>query len=87
MKRWIGSLAIISLVVLGSIVIYKEALAITPLCDDLAENCGHCGGNFIVDSCWQYNGLNYCQVRCEACPHPYWRPNCNCICASAICIL
>ena len=80
MKKWLVSLAIGSLVLVGTLVVYKEALALPPFCDDCAAYCDSCNGNYIVDSCWYYNGLQYCFVRCENC-----KPGCNC--GSTICVM
>ena len=85
MRRWISFLMIASLIILSSFVVYKEAFALPPFCDDIAEDCSGCVGIYFVDSCWWYNGLQYCWVRCE-CPAGV-PPGCDDICGLlALCV-
>ncbi len=83
MKRWVSLLAIVSLVAVSSILIYKEALARPPLCDDCAEYCNSCGGTFLfyIELCWEgQSGHTHCIVDCQGCSG-------GCICGTTICIL
>lgn len=61
MKRWISALAILSLVAISSIFIYRQALARPMLCDTMEQECWECGGDFSLIWCeeddWNGNGL------------------------------
>ncbi len=67
MKRWVSFLAIVSLVAVSSILIYKEALARPMLCDTYEEECTKCAGSFGLWDCRENNwdGLIHCQWWCD----------------------
>lgn len=68
MKRWMASLAIVSLVAVSAFVIYKEAFAIPQLCDTMEQMCTYCRGSWDLYWCEPYdmngNGLIDCQFCC-----------------------
>jgi hypothetical protein len=67
MKKWISSLAIVALLAVSSVVIYKEAFAYQPLCDQYQQQCSYCQGDFrLGDHCWEDgNGLTHCDWYCD----------------------
>jgi len=72
MKTWISALAIVSLVMVGTLVVYREALAKTPFCWQCEDYCTYCGGYYSVDveTCWWMPPWQYCQVHCQYCTNP-----------------
>lgn len=87
MKKWIASLAIFSLILVGTLVVYKEAFAITPFCWQCEDYCNYCGGNFSIEGCWWYGIWQYCNALCQNCTNP----NCTYppvdLCGFTICIM
>jgi len=78
MKKWVSSLAIISLLAVSTIVIYKEALAIPMLCDTMEQECWECNGSFYYLWCEDYdrNGNNL--IDCEFCCYGIYLPPPSC---------
>ena len=78
MKKWMVALAVGSLVLMGTTVVYKEAIAKPWLCDYAQEVCEqHCKGDFSFIWCEPYdmngNGLIDCQAACLVPPgQPIW---------------
>lgn len=73
MKKWISSLAIVSLLAMSSIVIYKEALARPMLCDTYEEQCGLCDGDFHLWRCKSLgDALIHCHWWCDTAPGCHW---------------
>jgi len=70
MEKWISCLAIVSLLAVSSIVIYKEAFARPLLCDEYEQLCSLCRGDFrIGEGCWEdWNGQTHCDWYCDT----YW---------------
>ena len=68
MKKWMVSLAMISLLAVSTLVIYKEALARPQLCDTMEYECALCDGDWSLIWCEPYdmngNGLIDCQFCC-----------------------
>ena len=73
MKKWTVSLVICSLVLVGTFVVYQQATSAPQLCEYFENWCDGCNGTFTYDSCWWYNGLQWCLVTCQNCDYI-----CNC---------
>jgi len=74
MKKWMASLAVISLLVVSSLVICIEVLEGRPmLCDTYEEECRQCGGDWVIFWCedWE-GGMLYCEFCCYNFTWPYW---------------
>jgi hypothetical protein len=80
MRKWISALAIASLILVGTLVVYKEAFAITPFCWQCEDYCNSCDGFYSVLSCWWQLPWQYCEVECIGC-------NQGCNCGRTICIM
>jgi len=65
MKKWVSFVAIVSLLVVSSILIYKEAIAIPQLCDTMEQECLKCGGTFHIFWCEPRGALIYCEFQCS----------------------
>ncbi len=72
MKKWVSFLAIVSLVAVSSILIYKEALARPMLCDTMEQMCWSCCGSFFYIYCIEIPPLIYCQFCCVNVSCPGW---------------
>ena len=77
MRRWIGTVAIVSLLVVGIAVIYQEAQAKVWLCDGAESWCANpCFGTFYYLYCEPYdlngNGLIDCLFCCDVGGSPNW---------------
>jgi len=72
MRKWIASLAVISLLVVSSLVIYIEVLEGRPmLCDTMEEECRYCNGDWVILWCEDWGGgMTYCEFCCYNIPDP-----------------
>ena len=76
MKKWMASLAVISLLVMSSLVIYIEILEGRPmLCDTYEEECRKCNGDWVIFWCEEWNGM----INCEFCCYNITNPGWNCL--------
>lgn len=73
MKKWTAFLAIISLLLVGTFVIYKEAFARPYDCGMIEDWCeGLCLGDFAIIICEDNYSYIQCQWTCENISHCIW---------------
>ena len=66
MKKWTAFLAVFSLLFVGTLVIYKEAIAKPYDCDMVESYCvACCSGNFSLSNCVDQGSYIECDWLCE----------------------
>lgn len=89
LKKSTSILAILSLIFVGTLIIFNQVFAAAIMCDDAAEWCEFlCEGDFQLGGCWESNGLIYCTYECQCWFPPPGFPPCPWSCPhdSDVCI-